>query len=76
MILIDGVCVNCGHTVDEVARMTAINAHHDEFCRGHTRAHCPFCRKRVSPRYDTVNAADDVVEFGCPHCGKRWEIDR
>ena len=73
-------CVHCGGTGwnDPIGTLARYNAQRDAFKKAHPRLHCPACRKRCSPDYDSIDAPGDgeTVTMRCPHCEHTWEEPR
>ena len=71
-------CRRAGYDVLDLMRQRQVNE--AAFLQSHPRVHCPACRKRLSPRYNHVDAScldvdlSPVVRMSCHHCGHHFEL--
>jgi len=72
------VCPTCGGPYDPVRVVEGYRTREDAFAAAYPQIRCPACRKRVSPRGDSINAFDDAptVRMLCHHCDHRWTVPR
>lgn len=72
-------CPMCGSPKwDPREELAARMAREEAFRAEYVRLNCPECNRRVSLRYDTIDAGMDteVVRLHCHHCDHRFEVPR